>query len=88
MFDIQLLLSDDKDDANLKLLLDDYFQVEYIDFENIYNKYKDILPHWKIFKLCKIPQIFVLFFQKFDIQNDIKNNIKVFFLIEILNIKD
>ena len=40
MFDIILLLPDDKDATNLKQLLDNYFKVEYIDFENICNKYK------------------------------------------------
>ena len=40
MFDILLLLQDDKDAIKLKQLLDNYFKVEYIDFENICNKYK------------------------------------------------
>ena len=87
MFDILLLLPNDKYDTNLKQSLNDYFKVEYIDFENIYNKYKNILPHIKIFKSCKIHKIFVFSFQRFDIQNNIKNNIKIFFP-EILNIKD
>lgn len=68
-------------------MLDDYFKVEYIDFEYICHKCKNILPHRKILKLCKLPKILVFSFQRFDIQNNIKNNIKVSFP-EILNVND
>ena len=33
---------------NLIQLINVYFKVEYIDFENIFNKFKNILPHRKI----------------------------------------
>ena len=87
MFDIPLLLPDDRDSTNLKQLLDDYFKVDYIDFEYKCQKCNNILPHRKILKLCKIPNILVFSFQRFDIQNNIKNNIKVSFP-EILNVND
>ena len=87
MFYILLLLPDKRDAANLKQLIDDYFKVEYIDFEYICHKSRNILPHRKILKLCKIPNILVFSFQRFDIQNNIKNNIKVSFP-EILNVND
>ena len=45
MFDIPLLLPDKRDTTNLKQLLDDYFKVEYIDFEYICHKSRNILPH-------------------------------------------
>ena len=87
MFDIPLLLPDDRDSTNLKQLLDDYFKVDYIDFEYKCQKCNNILPHRKILKLCKIPNILVFSFQRFDVQNNIENNIKVSFP-EILDIND
>ena len=68
-------------------MINDYFKVEYIDFEYICHKSKNILPHSNILKLYKIPNILVFSFQRFDIQNNIKNNIKVSFP-EILNVND
>ena len=57
MFDIPLLLPDKRDTTYLKLLLDDYFKIEYIDFEYICHKCINILPHRKILLLCKLPNI-------------------------------
>ena len=57
MLDIPLLLPDYKEKTNLKELLDMFFKVESIDFENICNVCKNIVPHRKILKICKTPEI-------------------------------
>lgn len=80
MLYIPLLLPDYKKTTNLKELWDISFKVESINLENIYNGCKNIVPHRKILKICKTPENLIFSFQRFDFDNNIKNEIEIIYL--------
>ena len=79
----------DPDIIKLELvnLIDNFFKEEVIQFDTRCNQCKQILPHKKSMKLCKLPKVIVFSLQRFDNKNKQKNNTLVTFP-EFLDLKN
>ena len=64
----------DKIKLELVNLIENFFKEEVVQFDTRCSQCKQILPHKKTMKLCKLPNILIFLLQRFDIKNKQKNN--------------
>ena len=83
MLDIPLLLPDKVTKITIENLLNNYFNEEKVEFNDICQNCGQFLPHIKKIKISKLPKILILSLQRLDFINNIKNKCDVVFPIEL-----
>ena len=87
LLDFPLLLPENENNIDIKILLKNYFQSENINFETECEKCKKIVEHKKEIKISHPPEILILSLQRIDEKTKKKNECIVTFP-EVLDMKE